>query len=615
MRTWGGAISSEESAEDAGAASQESMDAVVAYIDRMNTAFLDVYEPLVSTEMPDDWDAADYAAYFSGGGASLEALQADMSELQAEVDALEGVDRKMREAEQEYYSVYSNFLSHYADMMNFVGDFFALEGDTLLRRPDINDYQYIDDYYTDLNAWTQAARDGYDALDTCPTSMRSVWAGFRENIDLNDTIVEKMYQAANYGDYLRYFSAGYLSDRYDTVDSVQTDKLTTCMTEEENFLLEIATEVSDNLYDEICSYAEMDEEERESYTFRNIQSGRLSLQYEPASTIYPSLYNTYDAFLIIKGGCLSGSRNIIVEMEIPGFTQKYRQGFTLNGQEYTQIYVKPPALTGNLNLASAKNAQINVTISDQNGGVIDVQTFPVTIKSKYDFEWFTEDYGVVTKDNILCFLTPEAVAVSKLKRQAITELSDMTGGGMEAFVGYQGNAWGNNYVGTYLQSAGIMRAMYDMGVRYNMDPFSLSGSNQHILLPEDVLDQGSGLCIETALTVASALQSAGMHAFLLLPTGHAQVAVEIWDGSGRDASGTGEYFLIETTALSSRSNNNSLFVADANSILNNGVSGTDFQGPIEYLDSEEWLDYIYQNDVYVIDCGDSGMLGLTMFAN
>ena len=85
--------------------------------------------------------------------------------------------------------------------------------------------------------------------------------------------------------------------------------------------------------------------------------------------------------------------------------------------------------------------------------------------------------------------------------------------------------------------------------------------------------------------------------------------------SGRDASGTGEYFLIETTALSSRSNNNSLFVADANSILNNGVSGTDFQGPIEYLDSEEWLDYIYQNDVYVIDCGDSGMLGLTMFAN
>ena len=56
-------------------------------------------------------------------------------------------------------------------------------------------------------------------------------------------------------------------------------------------------------------------------------------------------------------------------------------------------------------------------------------------------------------------------------------------------------------------------------------------------------------------------------------------------------------------------------MADANSILNNGVSGTDFQGPIEYLDSEEWLDYIYQNDVYVIDCGDSGMLGLTMFAN
>ena len=60
----------------------------------------------------------------------------------------------------------------------------------------------------------------------------------------------------------------------------------------------------------------------------------------------------------------------------------------------------------------------------------------------------------------------------------------MTGGQMNSFVGYQNNAWNNHYVGTYLQAAGLMRAMYEMGVRYNMDPFSLSGSNQHILLPD-----------------------------------------------------------------------------------------------------------------------------------
>ena len=38
-----------------------------------------------------------------------------------------------------------------------------------------------------------------------------------------------------------------------------------------------------------------------------------------------------------------------------------------------------------------------------------------------------------------------------------------------------------------------MSALRSMGVRYNMDPFSLGGSDQHILLPEDVIEQRSGL--------------------------------------------------------------------------------------------------------------------------
>ena len=61
-------------------------------------------------------------------------------------------------------------------------------------------------------------------------------------------------------------------------------------------------------------------------------------------------------------------------------------------------------------------------------------------------------------------------------------------------------------------------------------------------LPDDVIKSQSGLCIETSLLMASALQSAGMHCMLIFPPGHAQVAVECWPGWG-------EYFLIETTTL------------------------------------------------------------------
>lgn len=62
-----------------------------------------------------------------------------------------------------------------------------------------------------------------------------------------------------------------------------------------------------------------------------------------------------------------------------------------------------------------------------------------------------------------------------------------------------------------------MNALYEMGVRYNMNPFSISGSNQHIQLPEDVIENQSGLCIETSLVIAGALQSANMHALLIFP--------------------------------------------------------------------------------------------------
>lgn len=77
---------------------------------------------------------------------------------------------------------------------------------------------------------------------------------------------------------------------------------------------------------------------------------------------------------------------------------------------------------------SAKNAQISVTISEQDGTLIEAKTFPVTIQSKNDVKWYTDEYGAATQDNILCFLTPEALAISHLKRQAVEEISRMTDG-------------------------------------------------------------------------------------------------------------------------------------------------------------------------------------------
>lgn len=198
--------------------------------------------------------------------------------------------------------------------------------------------------------------------------------------------------------------------------------------------------------------------------------------------------------------------------------------------------------------------------------------------------------------------------MAELKRQAIDEIANITGNRMEAFVGYQEAVSGWNHYGiTYVQAAGLMSALYKMGVRYNMNPFSISGSNQHILFPEDVIAQKSGLCIETSLAVASALQSAGMHAFLVFPTGHAQVAVEVWNSG----EGKGEYFLIETTSLNGNINDRSHFIENGNNLLNYQAS----TGIITYYNSDDWADYLENSVEYLVDCDDSRLLGLTMFGN
>ena len=140
--------------------------------------------------------------------------------------------------------------------------------------------------------------------------------------------------------------------------------------------------------------------------------------------------------------------------------------------------------------------------------------------------------------------------------------------------------------------------MSEMGVRYNNAWYSMSQSGdkllQRVQLPDDTLSSKSGVCIETSLTIASALQAAGMNVFLVFPPGHAQVAVELWPNSG-------EYYLIETTILP--------------------VDGENVNSVVSYKTQQEWLDYIQNGygdgsgGCYVLNCGLATALGLLPLTN
>lgn len=531
---------------------------------------------------------------------------ADLADIRKKADAISGIEDKLQHEKTTYFNLRNNSGTAWLQSCDFWVQYDDFHTNVVEKRPLEVDYDSPQEYSDALNAWGQEARSGYAAV-SCPEFLESEWKQYVEILDYNESIAKKMSLAVEYDDRLRYYSAKYMTSRYLTVERTLSNKINDRLWGDGQSISNQQILIADAIADEIHAYAEMNHKERDAYQFNVYDTGIVFPDYDVVDTIYPSLYNTYDAFVIVKTGCIDGNQTIVVEMEIPGFTQKYRESFQLD-TSYKTIYIKPPALTGQLDLSSAKDAQINITISEQNGALIDTTTFPVTLKSKYDFEWYTADYGISTQDNILCFLTPEATAIAELQRQAIDEIAALTANRIQSFIGYQSVSDWDHYSITYVQAAGLMKGLYDMGVRYLYNPFSISGSGQRIRLPEDVIAQQGGLCIETSLTIASALQSAGMHAFLLFPPGHAQVAVEIWNsGEGR-----GEYLLIETTALTEESNTHEAYYNNVSHIYDGDYENY----TITYFDSEGWEEYLKKEEVdYIIDCDDSRLLGLTPFAN
>lgn len=526
--------------------------------------------------------------------------------------AVKTEEEGLKNAVAEYFSMRDASFEAYAELMNFIGDFTVFSQKYLGKSTPVHTKQSTSEYYQELSSWWKSVQKDYKAV-VCPDFLKTEWDKLGAILQINGMIVDKDKIAINLNDWLRYYSAGYLAERYSIKEKVWEESFVNRAGECVQFIKK-QNAAAQSLANEIEEYSKKAANERAEYSFKIHTEGKYMLSCSAISVIYPSLYNTYDAFALIKGGTYSGTRRVVVEAEIPGLTQKYRESFLLS-EKYQTIYIKPPALTEGLNTAVARDAQIAVAIYEQDGTtLIEAKSYPVTIKSKNDFEWMESDYGVVTRDNILCFLTPEAEQITALKRQAIEEISAMTSGSYEAFPGYQKISWKNdtgnygNYATTYLQAAAIMRALYNMGVRYNMNPYSVSGSNQHILFPGEVIDQKSGLCIETSLAVASALQSAGMHVMLLFPQGHAQVAVEVWNSG----TGYGEYFLIETTALSASSNTQEMYTRGLSDLLKGKAPQ---EGAITYYSKSEWNQYLKNNVEYILDCDDSINLGLTGFYN
>jgi hypothetical protein len=327
-----------------------------------------------------------------------------------------------------------------------------------------------------------------------------------------------------------------------------------------------------------------------SYTYMD-KKPEAVIGFATVDSIFPSNYRTMDAIVTFTGYSDYGNLDVLIEVEIPGFTQVYKQKVQL-GRQVTKLRIIPPLVTGSIDLNSEKMAQIVYSVTEVDTGKLLVQESKnIKLYSKFDMIWGDEFDGDAYTDNILAWMTPDAPEILQLKRDAIDYLSYISEGAIDSLLGYQDyNFFDHYYYNTWVQAVAIQGAMSDITqIRYNNSWFSMD-AQQRVKLPADTISSRSGLCIETALVMASALQSAGMHVMLIFPPGHAQVAVEAWYNEG-------EYFLIETTVLP----------------MAQDMDGWD--SAIVYLDKDEWYAYITGAPCYVVDCDLGEKLGIRAMSN
>ncbi|MDD3920067.1 MAG: hypothetical protein PHO41_02665, partial [Eubacteriales bacterium] len=265
----------------------------------------------------------------------------------------------------------------------------------------------------------------------CPSYMQQLYGRYVDTCQLYVSFVEQWVNDISLGDNLRYAAANNMYQR----TMLYEDRYGVALTKD--FCLQYektGTRLNGSiqtLANELIGAQKLGKAELEAFEYTYQKSPYdVDISFESANTIYPSLYGSMDSILNFTATSDNGSLDILVETEIPGFTQKYSQTFTITPQ-MTKFFIKPPLMTGELDLSSAKDAQVTFSVTTAKGGdVLAKHSVPVRIMSKYDIEYWNDDFGMATRDNYLCFLTPEATSIVELKRLAIDCLDDITNGVM-----------------------------------------------------------------------------------------------------------------------------------------------------------------------------------------
>jgi hypothetical protein len=242
------------------------------------------------------------------------------------------------------------------------------------------------------------------------------------------------------------------------------------------------------------------------------------------SAFYPSYVAAQYPLFTLR---YSSSRPVTLLLTVAIARVSQVQTRTVNATGATQSAAFVPALQSQVlrKLTMELNTALHVEARDSAGRLYYINDIPLLLHSRWLMQWVAAN-----RLRIAAWVTPDDPAIAALVAKAEKHLQDQPPPVPPAMVGYNG--------ATPQQVADQVDALYDaLRLDYHIHYIQASvpytgttggsAATQNIKLPAEVLQQGSGMCVELTVLLASAAERIGLNAEIVIIPGHAFLGIAV----------------------------------------------------------------------------------------
>lgn len=273
------------------------------------------------------------------------------------------------------------------------------------------------------------------------------------------------------------------------------------------------------------------------------ERAKLAVDVEASDAIPLGVYHLAGGvqaapFELAFGNADKRDRELRVEVEIPGVTQKTVKTLVVLGKRTAHLSLTPPLLAtfAVADIRAPRKVNLDIKVTENDKVVYEHSVGTQLLPRDYLPMW--QRTGADTKRrtyfNTAAWVTPNDPAIEQFLGVAKQRLV-----GRVAFSGPQ--------AATLPQVQALYDELKARGMAYVMDPAVNSDQflGQRTRLPSEVLATTNAQCLEGTLLFASLLEAIGLRPIIVTVPGHAFIG---WHASAKDPKNVGAYF-VETTMV------------------------------------------------------------------